>query len=184
MIADIYKSGYYKLGKLNNIRNVLDTNLKITLVKCFILTKIDYCNFLFSNVPMKEINRLQKLLNASVRFIFNLRRSVSITPYLKKSHILPVKFRIQYKLSLYVFKTIHGLAPSYICNLLHRRPQHRENLRSSSDTTVMETCYSDGTIAGKMCQAWNCLPSALRNTSTIECFKKNLKTHYFLMAFN
>ena len=42
--------------------------------------------------------------------------------------------------------------------------------------TVMETCYSDGTIPSKMYQARNYLPNALRNTSTIKGFKNNLKT--------
>ena len=132
---------------------------------------------------MYQLKRLQKLVNASVRFIYNVRRSASTTEYLKKAHILPVRYRIQYKLCLLVHKIQHGPAPSYMSSLLHPRAVNRVNLRSSADDTVMETSYSQGTIACCMCEAWNALPIHLLNISKIESFKNSLRTHYFIVAF-
>ena len=62
--------------------NVLDSELKLTLVKCYIMTPIDYCNVL-RNVAMYGISRLQKLLNISMRSVYNISKSVGVTPYLK-----------------------------------------------------------------------------------------------------
>ena len=77
---------------------------------------------------------------------------------------------------------IYGLAPSHM-SLLHPRAVNRANLRSSEDDTVVETSYSQGTIARCMCEAWNALPIHLRNISKIEPFKTSLKTHYFIVVF-
>ena len=59
MIGEIGKAGYYKLSKLKNMRHILETSLKLTLVKCYILSKIDCCNFLFCQLPMYQLKRLQ-----------------------------------------------------------------------------------------------------------------------------
>ena len=139
--------------------------------------------FYFISYLYVSVKCLQKLVKAAVRFIYTVRRSASTTGYLKKAHILPVRYRIQYKLCLLVYKILHGMAPSYMNNLLHPRTVNRANLRSSVDDTVMETSYSQGTIARCMCEAWNALPIHLRNISKIESFKTSLKTHYFIVAF-
>ena len=184
MISDTCSAGHFKLDKLRNMRTVLDSDLKLTLVKCYILSKIDYCNVLLNLATNKKIKRLQKLVNSSIRFIYNIRKAASITPYAKKAHILPVSYRIQYKSCLYIFKALHGIAPSYICDLVRRRPLLREGLRSSLDDTVVEPTCRGKTIAEAMCNTWNKLPVNLRHTNSLDAFKRNLKTHYFCIAYD
>ena len=169
---------------LKNMRTVLNTDLKLTLVKCFILSRIDYCNILLNGGTKMQMSRLQKLINTSVRFVYNVRKSASVTLYMKKAHILPVAYRIQYKSSLFVYKILHGLAPHYISELVRRKYPHRQGLRSSEDETLVEPVTEGRTVAATMCRTWNQLPIALRQTSKIETFKKNLKTHYFCIAFD
>ena len=41
-----------------------------------------------------------------------------ITPVVATLHWLSVKFRIDFKIILFVFKVVNGLAPAYISNLL------------------------------------------------------------------
>ena len=63
--------------KLNNI------TLKTQMVHACILSRTDYCNSLYIDLPKQEIKKLQRLMNAAVRFIFNIkRRRTLITPYL------------------------------------------------------------------------------------------------------
>ena len=174
----------YKLNKLKNMRTVLNSELKLTLVKCYVLSKIDYCNILLNQATKKQINRLQKVINSSVRFIFNISRATNVTPFMKKAHILPVEHRIKYKSCLYAFKILHGQAPKYLCEMVRRKPSLREGLRSSLDDTRLEPCYRGKTVALTICSTWNDLPVELRNTSTLDTFKRNLKTHYFRKAFN
>ena len=170
------------MNKLKNMKYSLSENLRISLVKCYIISQLDYCNFLYANITKKQLNNLQKCLNAAMRFVYSIRRSKSITPYLKKAHILPVKYRIVYKLCLLVFKCLFKLVPEYLCTLLKKRETNRL-LRSAADTTFMETEYPEGTIAYSMCKEWNKLPQIIRESTTIDAFKKSLKTHLFCIAF-
>ena len=183
-ISDTCSGGYHRLNMLKNMRKVLNIDLKLTLVKCFILSRIDYCNILLNGVTKKQISRLQKLINASLRFVYSVRKSVSVTPYMKRAHILPVSYRIQYKSSLFVYKILHGFSPPYISELVRRKYPHRQGLRSSEDDTLVEPVAEGRTVAATMCRTWNQLPIAMRQIRTIETFKKSLKTHYFCIAFN
>ncbi len=54
-----------------------------------------------------------------------------ITPVLASLHCLSVKFRVDFKVLVFVFKALHGLAPIYISDLLHFYSPVR-TLRSSS----------------------------------------------------
>ena len=60
-----------------------------------------------------------------------------ITPLLVFLHWLPVKFRIEFKILLIVFKIFKGLAPSYLRFLITPKPVSKYNLRSSSDSTLL-----------------------------------------------
>ena len=64
MISETCRGGYYKLNKMKNMRNSLSEELRLTLVKCFIISKIDYCNFIYANSTKIKIYKLQKCLNA------------------------------------------------------------------------------------------------------------------------
>ena len=184
LISETCSSGYYKLNKLKNMRSVLDLELRLTLVKCFILTKIDYCNILLNGATKKQVYRLQKMVNAAVRFIYNIKKSARVTPYMIKAHILPVSSRIQYKSCMYVYKILNGQAPGYICELIRRKQSLRGGLRSSADDTTVEPICGGKTIAASMCKTWNDLPASLRQSGTLDTFKKNLKTHYFRIAYD
>ena len=67
------------------------------------------------------------------RLICNESKYCHITPLLVDLHWLPVKFRIEFKILLIVFKIFKGLAPSYLSFLITPKPVSKYNLRSSSD---------------------------------------------------
>ena len=61
---------YYKLRNIGRLRSCLDTAMRLMLVQNLILSKLDYCNALLANTPNYLINKLQKVMNGSVRFIY------------------------------------------------------------------------------------------------------------------
>ena len=126
-------------------------------------------------------------MNAAVRFVFNLtgnKRKLSITPYLKKLHFLPVKVRIDFKIALLAFKCLNGLAPKYLQDLIKLK-QPNDSLRSSTDIftlafPAMEKLeYRRRKFSIAAPTVWNKLPMNLRNLTSIDKFKKQLKTFYF-----
>ena len=89
-------------------------------IHAFITTRLDYCNALYLGVSQSGLQRLQLVQNAAARLLTGTRRRDHITPVLSTLHWLPVRFRITFKVLLFVFKFRHGLAPSYISELLEK----------------------------------------------------------------
>ena len=186
MVNETCRVCYFKLSKLKNLRHFLSQDIKIMLVKCFIISKLDYCNCLYSCCPQYLVNKLQKVLNACIRYIFNvpLYDPTTLLPLYKQCHILPFHYRIQFKLCLMVFKILNNLSPVYLRELFKIYVPSRENLRSASDSNKILTdhCF-DKTISYKMCDAWNVLPLRLRISNSLTTFKKELKSYFFELAF-
>ena len=114
-INQVCRKGFNLLRNLWKISaKINDEQIKIRIVSSCILSHIDYCNSLYTRLPNNQIKKLQRLMNAAIRFIYNLRRSddYSITAYMKRCHFLPVEFRVKYKICVLVYKYLYGLAPN------------------------------------------------------------------------
>ena len=65
-----------------------------------------------------HLNKVQRVLNAAARLVFRAPHYCRITPLLYELHWLPVRQRISFKILLFVFKAIHGFAPTYLRELV------------------------------------------------------------------
>ena len=174
-------AAYFHLRNIGRIKRCLDEKRRIMLVQSLVLSKLDYCNSVLANVPGYLIKKLQRVMNAAVRLIYNVRKRAHITPYLMKAHFLPVKFRIRFKLCLLVYKAMNDMAPDYIKELLVPRIPA---LRGERDVMMLKIPpKKEKTIHYQMCMHWNSLPQNIRLSPTILQFKKELKTYYFNEAF-
>ena len=57
-----------------------------------------------------------------------------LTIHLKSLHWLPVKVRSTYKIACLCYHCHSSTAPSYVTDMLHKKPLHTRNTRSSSYT--------------------------------------------------
>jgi len=63
----ISKSCSLNIRDLRRIRNTIDQTTACTIASSLIHSKIDYCNSLLLNLPAKQTNRLQFVLNVMQR---------------------------------------------------------------------------------------------------------------------
>ena len=124
----------------NNLRNLQKIELKVQLVHSMVHSVIDYCNGVYSGLTEANINKLQRLQYGGVRFIFGLKKFCHehMSPYMKQLHFLPVRQRIEYKISLIVFKCSNNIAPMYLSNLLKPRDTKRQSLRMDNDFYLLQ----------------------------------------------
>ena len=183
---------YLNQRNLSRIGSKLTHELKIQLVHSSILSFIDYCNAMYYGLTAKNLQKLQKIQNNAVRFIFSLygkKMREPIMPYLKKLHFLPVRYRIKFKIALLVFKCLNNLAPLYLRELLHLRDIRRRSSRLDDDCYLLKVykkpqfTRTDAAFKYSGPNVWNELPYSIRSLSTVESFKQALKTHYFTKAF-
>jgi len=60
------------------------------------------------------MSRLQSVQNAARRLITGVRRCEHITPALRQLHWLPVRRRVDFKISTLVYRSLAGTAPVYL----------------------------------------------------------------------
>ncbi len=121
--------------------------------------------------------------NATARLLTGTRRFDHISPILCSLHWLPVCYRIEFKILLFVFKALSGTTPEYLSDLLNPNTSSRP-LRSSEKRVLMvprsrlklrgDRAFS---IAGP--KLWNSLPVSLLLVSSESEFKSKLKTYLF-----
>ena len=180
----------WTMMNLRTIGRYLDESVKLMMVKQLVISKLDYCNSLYMNLPKTRLNKLKSILNGSVRFIYNIKdRTEDLIPYYKKAHILPIDQRIFFKVCLLTHKTVHGSSPDYIRELVE------------IDVPTDSTSYTRSKVAGdrfrlkipKMTKnkvdgrrfsnfapaAWNSLPFSIRCIEDTPIFKRMLKNHLY-----
>lgn len=86
---------------------------------------------MYTGIGKSELYRLQLVQNAAARLLSGRKKREHITPVLSSLHWLPVKYRIDFKVILFVFKCINGLAPEYLTDLVRLHRPSRD-LRSAS----------------------------------------------------
>ena len=187
-INNICRSGSLSLHELSKIRKFLSQKDTERVVHAFISSKLDYCNGLFYGLPSSEIQKLQRLQNAAARLITRTKKFDHITPVLINLHWLPIEHRVIFKLLLFTYKALHGLAPDYLANLLTFYKPVR-TLRSSRSINLFvprsrTSTYGDRSFACVSPRLWNKLPDFIRHSETLDSFKTRLKTHLFKIAFN
>ena len=187
-INNIMRAAFFKIREISYYRRFLTPLCAKTLIHAYITSKLDYCNGLLYGLPSQQLNRLQSILNTAARLVTMTRKYDHITPILRDLHWLPVNFRVQFKLLLQVYKTLHGLAPSYLPSKLSLKPN--KGLRSDNQllldvpkSTLQLKYYGDRAFSVAGPTLWNALPKEIRLCKSVDSFKSNLKTHFFKKAF-
>lgn len=186
-IKSVVKSSFYQFRLISRLKPFLNTKDLQVIVHAFITSRLDYCNSLYVGISKHNLSRLQLVQNAAARFLTGTKIREHITPVLSTLHWLPVQYRIDFKILLMVFKAFHNIAPSYITNLLKDHTPVR-SLRSG-DKLLLAVPRSSKKSRGDRAfmviapKLWNSLPLQIRQASTLEGFKSQLKTYLFNLAF-
>ena len=188
-VNNLCKLLFLELRRIGQMASVLNESSLKTLISSCVFSKIDYCNSLLFNLPNEVIDKLQRLQNQAARLV--LRRSCRehVTPMLIQLHWLPVKARLTYKTCMLCYKCRHGLAPSYLSELLEEyipartlRSQDKKLFRERDRKNVSSRIGARAFSVFAPTE-WNSLPLSLKSSESILTFKKDLKTYLFKKHF-
>ena len=189
-VSNIARTCYFELRRLASIRRFLTSTATATLVSAFVLSRIDYCNSLLFGSTHDVTSHLQRIQNYAARVILCLPMSSSITIHLKSLHWLLFKVRSTYKIACLCYHCHSSTAPSYVTDMLHKKPLHTRNTRSSSYTMPLfnRPAHSKATLGDRSfslasSSVWNCIPNDVRCAQSLSSSKSRLKTYLFRSVY-
>ena len=177
-ISSMISQGYHLIRNVSSIRKYLSTKHVKTLVNSIVIAKVDNCNSLLYGISAFDSDRLQKFQNSCARLIYWKGKYDHVSGILKELHWLPTEVRTYFKLLCCVFKCLHDLAPSYLSELINIRREYDLSL-------IVPRCASrvgDRAFSVSGPRLWNALPVEIRQLSTLDKFKSQLK-HLFFSSF-
>ena len=187
-IKQVSRTAFFHLRNIAKIRSFLSFKNAEQIIHAFVTSRLDYCNSLLSGCPNSSVRTLQLVQNAAARILTRTGNREHITPVLASLHWLPVKLRIEFKILLITYKTLHQQGPSYIEELLevYRPPRA---LRSESAGLLVTRQVQKSRTGGRSFSymaplLWNHLPASVRGAGTVSLFKSRLKTFLFDKAYN
>ena len=105
-------------------------------------------------------------------------------------HWLPVKVRSTYKIACLCYHCHSSTASSYVTDMLHKKPLHTRNTRSSSYTMPLlnRPAHSKATLGDRSfsfasSSVWNSIPNDVRCAPSLSSFKSRLKTYLFRSVY-
>ena len=135
-------------------------------------------------------SHLQRIQNYAARVILPLRKSSSITIHLKSLHWLPVKVRSTYKIACFCYHCHSSTAPSYVTGMLHRKPLHTRDTRSSSYTMPLlnrpansKATLGDRSFSRASSSVWNSISNDVKCAPSLSSFMSRLKIYLFRSVY-
>ena len=186
-VSSVVKSCSWQLRRIGQIRKYLSTEASEKLIHAFVSSRLDNGNSLLFGIADYHINRLQSIQNTAARILTKTGKYDHITPVLEGLHWLPLKQRIIFKIVTLTYRCLHGLAPSYLAELLV--PYTPERSLRSSDSYQLKVprsktkSFGDRAFKHAAPILWNHLPLPIRKSKTYTSFKSNLKSYLFKEGF-
>ena len=189
-ISRCLSSCFSALRQIRSVKRSLSRPILISVVRSLVISRLDYCISVLSGVTKRQLQRLQSVLNASARLFFSSTRFSHVSQHLKVLQFLPVKYRIEYRLSVLAHNCLHDRAPSYLSSdfhLLSNCPSRRR-LRSSSSSLVLQPRSRHPTLGGRAfpvaaAKVWNSLPPHLASIVNISDFKDEALKYFLQRSF-
>ena len=129
----------------------------------------------YLNIKSNEFKE-PHVLNAAASLIHRCPRFSHITPVLIALHWLPVKYRVELKIALLVYKALNNMAPIYISELLIPKPSSDRWTLRSDDQGLLH-------IPKTNCKTLGDRSFAHAAPGTVITFQslRNVRKHYFLV---
>ena len=142
------------------------------------------------DVWRRFIAQLQRVQNAAVRLVDNLRPRDNVGASLCELHWLPIRYRTIYKLCLMMHNGHVGHSPCYVNEMLTATAHmpNRNCLRSSASTRyelpTLRRKIGERAFSYSRPASWNSLPSDITSIMDAPTFRARLKTRLFRLAYD
>jgi hypothetical protein len=183
-ISEVSRKVVGSLHALNRLKHFLPIKTKILLVQTLILPIIDYGDVCYPDLNGELLDKLDRLLNNCIRFIFCLRKYDHVSSFRSQLGWLPIRLRRKIRLLCTLFSILNDpKSPEYLKTLFHYYCVSRvRQLRSSGNLSLSipphRTGFMSNSFSVQVARLWNSLPVKIRQSPNRLVFKKSLQNFF------
>lgn len=183
----ICRKMYHSIHSLKRLKRFLPMSTRILLTQTVLLPVMDYGDVVFLDINEVLTNKLDRLLNLGIKYIFGLRKYDHVTSYRKQLQWLRIRERHNLHTLTLLYSVLHNSnIPSYLRTRFRRLCSHGLPLRSAGDNilevSVHKTTFYGDSFTVQAARLWNCLDTEIRISPSIDVFRKRLKNHYLSLS--
>ena len=178
-VSTIARTYYFELRRLASIRRLMTYSAAATFVSAFVFSMVDYWNPLLFGSTREVTSHFQRIHNYAARVILRIPKSANITICFKSLHWLPVNERSTCNIACLCYHCHSSTAPSYVTDMLHRKPLHSRNNSSISYTMPLlnRPAHSKATLGDRSfsfasSSVWNSIPNDVRCAPSLPSFEQ------------
>jgi hypothetical protein len=177
----VTRRAYANLRCIHRLKSSLNRQQTSILVHALVLSQIDTFPAVLFGVDDIQIKKLQRVLKASFRLTFNLKKMEKVSAQMKQRGWLSISERIELRWLTIIYKAIKYNEPMYLSSLLSR-VSSEHNLRSQAKGDLMVSSFST-TLGQRSFKAaapslWRNVPYSIRESPTCTVFR-NLILRWF-----
>ena len=173
-------------GRIRKSGNSMPTQLKLKIHNSINVPVLDYANTVWGGFSKSNMNIITRVEHRAARMItgnydYINTRGASLMNDLGMSSF---NDRMNYQLSVLMYKAINGLVPDHIANMItfshevtQRNLRSRDNMILYKPKPNKEIYKSSLSYSGP--EQWNGISLDVKNAPSVNCFKKRYKSVHF-----
>ena len=180
--TSIVKKSFSKLSGFYNLRKTLSIKTKTKLAETYVLSQLNYCDIVTQGMAATQKQRLQKVQNSCLRYIFGLCKYDHITPYIHRLDTLNIDRRVRGHALTMLHKTANNTAPVYLTEKLsyrHNIHMHNTRKRNTFNIRRLHTAKKEGAFFVKTVNEYNALYSngTISREDSVNVFKSKIRKY-------
>tara|TARA_B110000196_G_scaffold310581_1_gene313508 strand:+ start:320 stop:1870 length:1551 start_codon:yes stop_codon:yes gene_type:complete len=184
-------TAYGRLKQAYKFRKFLSLESRFNLVETYILSLFNYGDILFQNISGRLSNKIQRVQNSCMRFVFGLRKYDHISSCYEKNKTLNMENRRKLHSLILMHKISIGEAPEYLSEKLVRHADlHDYNTRGRENIAVqrVNTSIRSNTFFIFISKLYNDLIPIINENTHVKLpvlsFKQKCKAHLTNQQFS
>lgn len=185
-VAEVSRKIFATISSFKRLKHLLPVKTKICLAQSLLLPILDYADCSYTDLTEEQLNKLERLQNVCIKFIFALRKFDHVSEYRDQLKWLTIRHRRNLHILSLLYSILYNpYSPNYLktrFSFLGTDTDCHLDLRSRSDNRLKmptaHTRFYSESFTVKAVKLWNMLPPEIRRSDSIYIFKRRVKTHY------
>ena len=182
-VNNVSRRIFSKIQFLKRLQQFIPIKTKVHICQTLLLPLLDYGDVCYLDLTEDRLNKLERLQNLCIRYIFGLRKYDHISEYRSRLEWVEIRDRRHLHMLTLLFNILHNPhSPTYLSSRFIDLSAHGLGLRSETLLNLLipkhTSVFYEKSFTVQAAKVWNKLDPDTRNASSINVFKGRLKKSF------